>query len=133
MINYAKLWVFLNSRGMKRTDLLEIISSPTLAKLGKNENVSVEIIGKICDFLDCQPSDIMENVKREEIIKAGQELNQKLNDLFDMISIATGKSPDELLDDFNKEAPIFLEKLKKGNRDFVGLQEFIDKTKDDKK
>ena len=53
-------------RGMKRTDLLKpkgILSSPTLAKLGKNEIVSVEIIDKLCDFLDCQPGDIMEYKK----------------------------------------------------------------------
>ncbi|HHX62291.1 MAG TPA: helix-turn-helix transcriptional regulator, partial [Epulopiscium sp.] len=35
-------------------------SAPTLAKLGKNEIVTTEIINKICSALDCQPGDIME-------------------------------------------------------------------------
>jgi len=66
VIVYNKLFAILAMRGMKRTDLLKpkgILSSPTLAKLGKNEIVSVEIIDKLCDFLDCQPGDIMEYKK----------------------------------------------------------------------
>lgn len=53
-------------RGMKRTDLLKpngVLTSPTLAKLGKNENISIDIIDKLCEFLDCQPGDIMEYKK----------------------------------------------------------------------
>lgn len=67
MISYAKLWTLLKTRGMKRTDLLEVTSTATLAKLGKNENVSTETIEKICIFLDCQPSDIMEVISQEKI------------------------------------------------------------------
>ena len=37
MIVYTKLWLLLKERGMKRTDLLNVISSATLAKLGKND------------------------------------------------------------------------------------------------
>lgn len=44
---------------MNRVRLLHCISSPTLAKLGKNENVDVETINKICKFLDCEVSDVM--------------------------------------------------------------------------
>ena len=51
MISYVKLWFLLKERGMKRTDLLEVISSATLAKLGKNEMVSLSVIEKICDYL----------------------------------------------------------------------------------
>ena len=53
---------------MKRTDLLKIVSSVTLAKLGKGESVTTDILCKICEFLDCQPSDIMEYVKENEFI-----------------------------------------------------------------
>lgn len=60
MIRYYKLFDLLNRRGMNRTDLLEIISSPTLAKLSKGQNINTDIIDKICIFLGCQPSDIME-------------------------------------------------------------------------
>lgn len=61
-IRYYKLFDLLTRRNMKKTDLLEIISSPTLAKLSKGESITTEVIQKICDFLNCQPGDIMENV-----------------------------------------------------------------------
>lgn len=63
MIVYCKLWKFLIDRGYKRTDLLHVISSPTLAKLGKNEYVSTETIEKICIYLNCQPGAIMSIIK----------------------------------------------------------------------
>ncbi|WP_041707193.1 helix-turn-helix domain-containing protein [Clostridium cellulovorans] len=63
VIKYYKLFDLLNRKGMKKTDLLEIISSPTLAKLSKGENVKVDVIEKICIFLNCQPGDIMEYEK----------------------------------------------------------------------
>lgn len=62
MIIYNPLFALLAIRGMKKTDLLKIISSATLAKLSKNENVQTEVIDKICLFLDCQPGDIMKVV-----------------------------------------------------------------------
>ena len=40
MIVYTKLWILLEKKGMKKTDLKKIMSSATLAKLGKNEPVS---------------------------------------------------------------------------------------------
>jgi putative transcriptional regulator len=60
MIKYYKLFDLLNRRGMKKTALLEYISSPTLAKLGKGESVNTSVIDKICTALECQPGDIME-------------------------------------------------------------------------
>jgi DNA-binding Xre family transcriptional regulator len=62
MIRYYKLFDLLNRKGMKKTDLLDIISSPTLAKLTKGDIITTEVIQKICDFLKCQPGDIMENI-----------------------------------------------------------------------
>ena len=66
MMKYYKLFILLDKKGMKRTDLLKIVSSVTLAKLGKGESVTTDIICKICDFLDCQPGDIMEYIKEVE-------------------------------------------------------------------
>ena len=63
MIKYYKLFDLLNRRGMRKTDLLEIISSPTLAKLSKGETVKTDIIDKICEYLNVQPGDIMEYTK----------------------------------------------------------------------
>lgn len=63
MMKYYKLFILIDKKGMKRTDLLQIMSSVTLAKLGKGESVTTDVLCKICDFLDCQPNDIMEYVK----------------------------------------------------------------------
>lgn len=63
MMKYYKLFILLDKRGMKRTELLKVISSVTLAKLGKGESVTTDVLCKICGFLDCQPADIMEYVK----------------------------------------------------------------------
>lgn len=67
MIKYYRLFDILNRRGIKKTELLKIMSSPTLAKLGKGEIVKTDIIDKICEFLQCQPSDIMEYVEETPI------------------------------------------------------------------
>lgn len=62
MIRYYKLFDLLNRRGMKKIDLLQVISRGTLAKLSKGGIIQTDVIQKICDFLDCQPGDIMENI-----------------------------------------------------------------------
>ena len=60
MIRYYKLFDLLNRKSLKKTDLLQIISAPTLAKLSKGQNIQTEAIDKICKMLRCQPGDIME-------------------------------------------------------------------------
>ena len=115
MLIYTKLWLLLEKRGMKRTDLKEIMSSATLAKLGKNEPVSSTVIAKICDFLNCQPNDIMENVTKENIEKASGELNEKVNEMLNLLTLSTGMSKEAILDNFVKELPDFIDTLKKDN------------------
>lgn len=66
MIVYYRLWDLLNRRGMKKTDLLEVIAAATLAKLSKNRPVNVSVIAQICGFLGCQPGDIMEYMPQQE-------------------------------------------------------------------
>ena len=63
MMKYYRLFDLLARRDMKKTDLLSAISAPTLAKLSKGETVKTDVLCKICDFLDCQPGDIMEYEK----------------------------------------------------------------------
>ena len=75
MLNYTKLWLLLDKRGMKKTDLKQVISSATLAKLGKNEPISSTVIEKICGFLNCQPGDIMEYISEEQIQIATEQLD----------------------------------------------------------
>ncbi len=66
MMKYYKLFIMLDKKGMKRTDLLKVVSSVTLAKLGKGESVTTDILCKICAFLNCQPGDIMEYIPEEK-------------------------------------------------------------------
>lgn len=63
-ISYKKLWKLLIDKDMKKKDLREAagISTASMAKLGKNENVNTEILIKICKALNCDISDIMEIV-----------------------------------------------------------------------
>ncbi len=66
-ISYKKLWKLLIDRDMKKKDLQKIsgVSSASITKLGKNENVNTEILEKICVALKCDISDIMEMTDTE--------------------------------------------------------------------
>lgn len=68
-VSYKKLWKLLIDKNMKRTDLRAVtgISTTTLAKLGKDENVSTDILAKICKALECDVGDIMEMVNDENV------------------------------------------------------------------
>lgn len=61
-ISYNKLFKLLIDRKMKKKELCEKagISASTIVKMGHNEPVSVELIGKICLALDCTANDILE-------------------------------------------------------------------------
>lgn len=71
-INYDcklnKLWKRLIDLNMSKTQLREKagITTNAIAKMGKNENVSTEIICKICKVLECQVEDVIELVDEEE-------------------------------------------------------------------
>ncbi len=64
-ISYKKLWKLLIDRDMKREDLRVAagISTNTMAKLSKNENVNTNMLVKICSTLDCDISDIVEIIE----------------------------------------------------------------------
>ena len=64
-ISYNKLWKILIDKDMKRKDLQEAanISSASIAKLGKGENISTDILLRICEALDCTIEDILETIK----------------------------------------------------------------------
>lgn len=66
--NYAKLWKLLIDKNINKTTLREIsgISTGTLAKLGKNDYVSTEVLEKICRALHCDIGDVIEFVDSEE-------------------------------------------------------------------
>jgi len=64
-ISYSKLFDILEQKKITKTELRENIkiSTATLAKLSKNEPVAMKVIEDICNFLNCQPGDIMEMEK----------------------------------------------------------------------
>ena len=65
--SYKKLWKILIDRDMSKTDLrLKAgISTMSLAKFGKNENVSMDVLKKICRALDCNIGDIMDLIPEQ--------------------------------------------------------------------
>ena len=67
-VTYKKLWHILLDRDMKKKDLCAAagISHTSMAKLGKNENVTTDVLVKICNALQCDISDIMELVPDTE-------------------------------------------------------------------
>lgn len=69
--SYDRLWIILDKKCMQKEDLRKAtgISSATLAKLGKNENINMKSLEKICRALDCDVGDIIncEHNKEEKI------------------------------------------------------------------
>ncbi len=63
-VSYKKLWKLLIDKDMKKKDLRSLtgISTTTMSRLAKDENVSTEILAKICTALNCDVGDIMEFV-----------------------------------------------------------------------
>ena len=61
-VSYKKLWKLLIDKDMKKKDLREAtgISTASMAKLSKNENLTTDVLLRICDALKCDISDIME-------------------------------------------------------------------------
>lgn|GEM_PF-62337 len=66
-ISYNKLWKLMIDRNLNKSELRELtgIGTNTLAKLSKNQQVSMEVLLKICSRLDCDISDICEFVKED--------------------------------------------------------------------
>ena len=63
-ISYNKLWKMLIDKNMNKHDLKELagVSSASIAKLGKGDNITTEVLIKICEALNCRLEDIMESV-----------------------------------------------------------------------
>lgn len=63
-ISYNKLWKLLIDKNMTKTDLKNItgMNSATLANMGKDKYVSMRLIDKICEKLNCGVNDIVEHI-----------------------------------------------------------------------
>ena len=64
---YNKLWKILIDRDMSKTELIRAakISTNAMAKLGKNEDVRVEVLVKICGVLNCSIDDILDIIPEQ--------------------------------------------------------------------
>ena len=67
-VSYKKLWKLLIDKDMKKKDLQAAagISSASVTKLAKNENVNTEVLQKVCTALNCDIGDIMEMIPQNE-------------------------------------------------------------------
>ena len=67
-ISYNKLWKLLIDKNMNKQDLKKLsgVSSASIAKLGKGENITTDVLVKICKELDCDITDIMELIHEEK-------------------------------------------------------------------
>ena len=67
-ISYKPLWKLLIDKEITRTELRTVanVSGPTIAKMGRDEYVALEVLEKICKALDCQLSDIVEVTNEEK-------------------------------------------------------------------
>lgn len=72
---YKKLWKLLIDREMTKSELRERtgISSASLAKLGKGENVSMTVLLKICSTLDCDIGDIVATVRDDNALETRRQ------------------------------------------------------------
>lgn len=63
--SYNKLWKLLIDKKMNKQNLRELtgISTASIAKLAKGENITTDVLLKICDALQCDIADIMEVVR----------------------------------------------------------------------
>ena len=71
-ITYRKLFHILIDRNIKKGELQEKagITASIMARLAKDETVKSDTLGKICDALNCQPGDIMENIPANQSTSA---------------------------------------------------------------
>lgn len=66
---YNGLWKILIDNNMQKKDLIDKmgISSTTIAKMGKGEKVSLDVIEKICDYFNCNVGDVISFEKKLKV------------------------------------------------------------------
>ena len=86
-VTYKKLWKLLIDKEMKKKDLAALagINPTTISKMSRGENVSVDVLGKICSVLDCKLDDIMEFVPDAPIVNS----NAPSKDAYEILSADT--------------------------------------------
>lgn len=66
--SYDNLWKVLENKNMSKEDLKRAtgMSSATIAKLSKNENINMKSLEKICEVLECEVEDVIQFVPVEK-------------------------------------------------------------------
>ena len=129
MLTYTKLWILLEKRGMKKTDLKEVISGNTLAKLGKNETVSSAVIEKICDFLDCQPGDIMEHISEKQVRETLLQIDAANKALMETLK-NKGVTEEQFASMLTQAMPDIIKNMYSGENTFTNIFEAGNKEKE---
>lgn len=67
-VTYKKLWHMLLDKNMKKKDLQSVaqLTGHAMNKLSRDENVTTEILAKICRALDCTVDDVIEILPDEK-------------------------------------------------------------------
>ena len=67
-VSYKKLWKLLIDKDLKKKDLEQManISHYTMNKLTRGDNVTIDILGRVCQALNCGVDDIMEFIPNEQ-------------------------------------------------------------------
>ena len=67
MISYNKLWKLLIDKGLNKKELIMLsgVSSSSIAKMTKGQNVTTDVLCKICKVLNCNFGDIMDYIPNE--------------------------------------------------------------------
>ncbi|MFX0111889.1 helix-turn-helix domain-containing protein [Bacillus pumilus] len=65
--SYNRLWKIAIDKGINKTQLRDMakITNQTLSRLSKNQNVSMEVLDRICECLECNIEDIVERIQKE--------------------------------------------------------------------
>ena len=76
-ISYKKLWVLIIQRDITKVTLRKElgISTSTMSKLNKGEDVALSVLLRICDYLDCDIGDICEAVRIYECRKTKENID----------------------------------------------------------
>ena len=71
--SYNRLWKLLIDRNIKKQDLQKMsgVSAASIAKMGRCENVTTDVLLRICEALDCRIEDIMERVPDKDVVEQG--------------------------------------------------------------
>lgn len=70
-VSYKKLWKILIDKDMKKTNLQKEsgVSWSSITKLSKGETVSMDVLMKVCQSLNCDIGDIVEFIEEKRIVK----------------------------------------------------------------